>query len=253
MKPIIKTLICDDESPARKELRYHVEKYEHIQVLGEATNAKEALELASNIDYALVFLDISMPGECGLELSEKINSLPNPPAIIFVTGHDNFGVEAFNANAVDYILKPINPDRLDKAIKKLEATIGNNTRKVPANKEGTKEIKAEPLNIIPIDHEGKIILVHEEDILFVHASNDYTYLKTKDKKYITRFTLKELENRLSSSIFYRCHRSYLVNLNQTVEVISYNGTFLLGVDDKEKSEIPVSRSQTRKIKDYFGL
>ncbi|MBO8168742.1 MAG: LytTR family transcriptional regulator DNA-binding domain-containing protein [Thermoanaerobacteraceae bacterium] len=245
----LKVLIVDDEYPARKELRHYLSKYDNLQVIGEATNAIEAMELIKALDYTILFLDINMPGSSGLELSKTLQDSKNSPYVIFVTAHEEFALEAFKVNAIDYILKPVDPKRLDKALQKVFHLV-EATR--PKNERGDQN-KA-PLGLIPVEHKGKTILLEEQDIVFVYASNDYTYIKTASEKYLTRFTLKELEQRLNPHLFQRCHRSYLVNIRKAREVIPlYNGTLVLTVDDKEKSEVPVSRSQSKKIRKLLGL
>ncbi|HHX51453.1 MAG TPA: response regulator, partial [Clostridia bacterium] len=115
----LKALIVDDEYPARKELRYLLEKYPEIQIVGEAANAHEALELIDALDYSILFLDIDMPGFSGLELTRRIKEMAKSPYVIFVTAHEQFALEAFSVDAVDYLLKPIDPSHLDRAIGKI--------------------------------------------------------------------------------------------------------------------------------------
>ncbi|WP_366924061.1 LytTR family DNA-binding domain-containing protein [Metallumcola ferriviriculae] len=245
----LKVLIVDDEYPARKELRFHLEKCENLQIVGEATNVREATELIKALDYTILFLDVNMPGSSGLDLGKTLQEQENSPFIIFVTAHEEFALDAFKVDAVDYILKPIDSQRLDKALKKVIQQVRISTVK-SENKPQEKKL----LGLIPVEHKGKTILIEEEKIFFIYACNDYTYIKTDKEKYLTRFTLKELEQRLNSHIFYRCHRSYLVNIKQAREVIPlYNGTLVLTVDDEQRSEVPVSRSQAKKIRQLLGL
>ncbi len=245
----LRVLIVDDEYPARKELRFYLEKYDNLQVVGEAINVREAMELIKALDYTILFLDINMPGSSGLDLGKALQNETKSPYIIFITAHEEFALDAFKVDAVDYILKPIDPQRLDKALQKIFQLVKTST---PKQEDKPKEKKV--LGLIPVDYKGKTILIEEENIFFIYASNDYTYIKTAHEKYLTRFTLKELEQRLNPNLFYRCHRSYLVNIKKAREVIPlYNGTLILTVDDDLKSEVPVSRSQTKKIRQLLGL
>jgi DNA-binding LytR/AlgR family response regulator len=256
MKAKLKVLILDDEYPARKELRYHLEQYDYIQIVGEATNAEEALELIRAVDYSVVFLDIDMPGKNGLQLGEQLKSSPKPPAIVYVTAYNNYALDAFAVNAVDYLLKPIDPDRLTKALDKVnQVFFRQQNTEVPQQPEPQiAKPSKQPLEMIPVEHNGKILLINETEIIYVFASNDYTYIKTQGKKYLTRFTLKELEIRIKNTQFYRCHRSYLINLKKIKEVIPlYNGTLTLVVDDQEGSKVPVSRSQVKRVRELLGL
>lgn len=248
---VLKALIVDDEYPARKELRYLLENYENVQVVGEATNAQEAMLLINALDYTILFLDIDMPGCSGLELSKKLKGRSDSPFVIFVTAHEEFALEAFGVDAVDYLLKPVDPKRLDRALEKVFQMLP-----LKNGRSAAKIEKEEPrsLGLIPVEHKGKTLLLDEEEIVFIHASNDYTYIKTQKEKYLTRFTLKELEKRLDSRVFYRCHRSYVVNIKKTREVTPlYNGTLILVVDDNEKSEVPVSRNQAKKMRQLLGM
>ena len=254
MQPL-KTLIVDDEYPARRELRHLLEKYNDIQVVGEATNSGEALQLLSALDYAVLFLDVDIPGSNGLELCRQIRDWSKSPLVIFVTAHEKFAAEAFSVNAVDYLLKPVDPQRLEKAIRKVYQFLqaGELAPRTPGRPPEAEE-KRHPLGLVPVEHRGKIILIEEKNIIYIYASGDYTYIKTAKEKYLTRFTLKELENRLNPNLFFRCHRSYLVNIKKAKEVIPlYNGTLVLIVDDNEKSEVPVSRSQAKTIRKLLGI
>ncbi|HHW44314.1 MAG TPA: response regulator, partial [Desulfotomaculum sp.] len=115
----LKALIVDDEYPARQELRYALGNFENVEIVGEATNAQEALALIKALDYQVLFLDISMPGMNGLELGAAIQELPRQPQVIFVTAYDEYAVQAFEVNAVDYLLKPVDQARLKKAVDKV--------------------------------------------------------------------------------------------------------------------------------------
>ena len=262
----LKALIVDDEYPARQELRFMLEKYkEEIQIVGEAANAQEAWELISALEYSILFLDIDMPGLNGLELATKIQEHAREnnfraPYIIFVTAYDEFAVDAFGVNAVDYLLKPIDPERFDRTLQKIFSMANKLNKDKGQEKEQQKRSERQEgtqsshLGLIPVEHKGKTLLLEQEHIIFVYASDDYTFVKTVTERYITRFTLKELETRLDGNIFHRCHRSYIVNIRRAREVIpEYNGTLILVVDDHEKSQVPVSRSQAKKIRKILGL
>lgn len=256
MSTTLKALIVDDEYPARRELRYLLEKYPDIQVVGEATNAREALQLLEALDYAILFLDVDMPGGSGLELGRQLRERETAPHLIFITAHEEFAVEAFSVNAVDYLLKPLDPQRLERALNKVRQLVQLNEASNVRGQGATTECeeKRPPLGLIPVEHRGKIILIEEKNIIFIYASGDYTYIKTAKEKYLTRFTLKDLEKRLNPNLFFRCHRSYLVNIKKAKEVVPlYNGTLVLIVDDTEKSEVPVSRSQAKTIRKLLGI
>ncbi len=266
----LKALIVDDEYPARKELRFLLNKYENIEVVGEATNAQEALTLIKALDYSILFMDIEMPGMNGLEVGAKVQEMPNPPHVIFVTAYDEYAVKAFEVNAVDYVLKPIDEKRLTQVINKIvrlkqqqQQTSGNGSVSAPTGQEVPAALndtgsaqKPQHIKIdrIPAEKQGKTILVNESDIIYAFTEQDYVYIKTFSDKLFTRFTLKELESRLNSSIFFRTHRCYLVNLHKVKEIIPFfNGTYTLIVEDNDKSEVPVSRAQAKKLRKILGM
>jgi DNA-binding LytR/AlgR family response regulator len=259
----LKALIVDDEYPARQELRHALDSTEDVEIVGEATNAQEALALIKALDYQVLFLDISMPGMSGLELGAVIQELPKRPHIVFVTAYDEFAVSAFEVNAVDYILKPFEPKRLKKAIDKVvkitqEAGLLQSAGEVRAEREAERKTGPPPNQIrierVPAEKQGKTILVAESDIFYAFTEQDYVYIKTFNSKLFTRFTLKELEARLNPNVFFRTHRCYLVNLHKVKEIVPFfNGTYNLTVEDQETSEVPVSRAQAKKLKKILGL
>lgn len=252
----LRALIVDDESPARKELRYLLQPFDDIQIVGETANAVEALELINNVDYSVIFLDIDMPGINGIELAKQLRDKPDSPAIIFTTAHEEYAFEAFSVHALDYLLKPINPKRLEEALDKLREVREHKraaSASTPVKLEGTAS-SSKPLEVIPVDQRGKTILLRPDEIIYIYTDKDNVYVKTHKESYLTRFTLRDLESRLSPSLFFRSHRCYLVNIQRMRELIPYfNGTYTVVVDDADRSEIPVSRTQSRKLKDILGL
>jgi len=268
----LKALIVDDEYPARKELRFLLNKFDNIEVVGEATNAQEALTLIKALDYSILFLDIEMPGMNGLEVGAKVQEMPNPPHVVFVTAYDEYAVRAFEVNAVDYILKPFDEKRLTQTINKIIKITQQQQQQqatsaaagtIPGEQhsilpEGMSPGGQKPQHIkidrIPAEKQGKTILVNESDIIFAFTEQDYVYIKTINDKLFTRFTLKELESRLNPAIFFRTHRCYLVNLHKVKEIIPFfNGTYTLIVEDNDKSEVPVSRAQAKKLRKILGM
>lgn len=258
----LKALIVDDEYPARQELRYMLGNIGNVEIVGEATNATEALALIRALDYSVLFLDIAMPGMNGLELGAAIQELPRPPHVIFVTAYDEYAVRAFEVNAVDYILKPVEERRLRRAVEKVmrlcqeasaqEAAGAAAGQAIRSNGEGQERVIK--IDRIPAEKQGKTILVSESDIFYAFTEQDYVYIKTFSEKLFTRFTLKELEARLNPSVFFRTHRCYLVNLHKVKEVVPFfNGTYNLIVEDKERSEVPVSRAQAKKLRRILGF
>ncbi|MFZ5647513.1 MAG: LytR/AlgR family response regulator transcription factor [Bacillota bacterium] len=259
----LKALIVDDEYPARQELRFALSSFDNIEIVGEATNAQEALALIKALDYQVLFLDVSMPGMTGLELGAAIQELPRQPHVIFVTAYDEYAVQAFEVNAVDYLLKPVEPGRLKKAIDKVikitqegfsfDPPVGSEPQDMEVRAVSPQQGQIK-IDRIPAEKQGKTVLVAESDIYYAFTEQDYIYIKTHSDKLFTRFTLKELEARLNPTIFFRTHRCYLVNLHKVKEIVPFfNGTYNLVVEDKENSEVPVSRAQAKKLRKILGF
>lgn len=256
----LKALIVDDEYPARQELRYLLNNFDNIEIVGEAANAQEALALVKALDYQVLFLDVSMPGMTGLELGAAIQELPKQPQVIFITAYDEYALQAFEVNAVDYLLKPVEPGRLKKAIDKVikayqEVAANAAPEKIAQEAEKGKQDPAQiKIDRIPAEKQGKTVLVAESDIFYAFTEQDYIYIKTFNDKLMTRFTLKDLTTRLNPQLFFRTHRCYLVNLHKVKEIVPFfNGTYNLVVEDKEQSEVPVSRAQAKKLRKILGF
>ena len=235
---MLKALVVDDEAPARSELRYLLGEAGEVEVVGEASNALEAFQLIKAIAYDVIFLDIDMPGLSGMQLAEVLAGLAKPPALVFVTAHSEHAVKAFEVAAVDYLVKPVEIDRLKLAIGRLV---------VP-------ESGAERVERIPVEKAGRKILVNVEDIYYVMAKDDYSYLYTDTERYLSTISLSQLESRLERSGFFRVHRRYLVNLDRVKEVVPmYGGTLLLTLRDTAATQVPVSRRRVPALKRALGL
>ncbi len=242
---MLKALIVDDEAPARSELRYLLENYPEIRVTGEAASAEEAFELLKDVNYDLIFLDIQMPGLSGLEFAEQLKKYSRQPDIIFITAYDEHAVKAFELQAIDYILKPFDKDRLEKAIENAQERIQKN-----------KPIRqfARVISKIPLKKEGKTILLPISDIYYIDTSSDITRIHTFNQSYICHLSLKDIEARLADLSFFRSHKSFIVNLNKVDEIIPlYGGNYLLRLRDQNKSEVPVSRRRARDLKEIIGM
>jgi two-component system LytT family response regulator len=254
---VLRTLLVDDESQARKELRFLLQPFDDIQVIGEAANALEALELINNLNYAIIFLNIDMPGLNGIDLARQLQEKDDSPSVIFTTAHEEYACAAFQVNALDYLLKPIAGKRLGQAITKVRKFRGipapvRTNSKTAKNK--TTDLTSKPLEVVPVEVRGKTILLRHDEIVYIYTDKDNVYVKTHKESYLTRFTLRDLELRFNSNNFFRSHRCYLVNMQRMRELIPYfNGTYAVVVDDHERSEIPVSRTQSRKLKNILGL
>ncbi len=235
---VLKALIVDDEAPAREELRYLIEEVGAAEVVGTAANAVEALQLIKAIPYDVVFLDINMPGLPGMELAEVLASLDRPPTVVFVTAHGEHAVKAFEVAAVDYLVKPVEAERLRQALSRIAPAAQTVAR----------------VDRIPVEKAGKKLLLSVDDILYVMAKDDYSYLFTEGARYLSTVSLANLEEKLTPSGFFRAHRRFLVNLAQVREVVPmYGGTLLLTLKDENGTQVPVSRRRVPSLKKALGL
>lgn len=236
----LRALIVDDEYPAREELRYLLNRFTCVEVVGEAANAPEARKLIKAVEYDVVFLDIQMPGINGIDLARELGALKNPPHVVFVTAYSEYAVDAFAVAAIDYLLKPVHEERLWETINRLKGPVVYD-----------EEV---PLSMLAVEKDNRIVPIAVSDIIFVYAERERTFVRTYDDRAITRFTLEQLTDRLPKSMFFRCYRSYLVNINHVREIKPHlNGSYILYMNDQDGSEVLVSRSRVNSLKERFGL
>jgi two-component system response regulator LytT len=235
---LLKALIIDDEAPARSELRFLLEEAGGVEVAGEAGSALEALQLIKSFPFDVVFLDIDMPGLSGMQLAEVLAQLDRQPSVVFVTAYSEHAVKAFEVNAADYLVKPVELPRLKQALERLQPPDGGTTR----------------IERVPVEKAGKKLLLAVEDIFYVMAKDDYSYLYTDNERYLSTISLSQLEQKLEPRGFFRVHRRFLVNLSQVKEVVPmYGGTLLLTLKDKATTQVPVSRRRVPALKKALGL
>jgi len=254
----LRCLIVDDEAPARDELRFLLDETPGVQVVGAAATAAEAAVLIDNVDYDICFLDIRMPGESGLDLAARLAAQPEQPGprIVFTTAYPDHAVDAFELSAVDYLLKPFSAERLEQAIRRVRALASTQ-----APDESNARLPSQPApapasegrHRLPIGRGNRTVFVDESQIVAAAAARGYSYLYLTDERVLVRYTLTELEARLSSA-FYRVHRSYLANLNQVAELSAdYKGALVLMMDDADRTRVPVSRRQAHDVRRILGM
>jgi two-component system, LytTR family, response regulator len=243
----LRALIVDDEYPAREELRYLLRSFPEIEVVGEAAAPSEALELIRNIDYDLCFIDIRMPGGSGLDLVKELARVPHRPAVIFVTAYPDHAVEAFDLDAVDYLLKPFDEARLGRALQRI-------VERVPEGEQQTLPPATDGpgLDKIPVPMRDKTMLVDVDDVIYATAARGYSYLVTSSGRYLVPQTLADLERRLSGRGFFRAHRAYLINLKKA-RAIEPDFAGALQVVMGEEERVPVSRRQARSLRRLLGM
>ena len=236
----MKVIIVDDERLARKELHNLLAKYPSIDIIGEYDNAEDAINEIERQKPDLVFLDIHMPGKDGFGVLEELIYVPQ---VIFVTAYDEYAIKAFEVNALDYLLKPIQPERLDEAINKLSAQLQNN--ETLTNKLTAKD------QVFVKDGE-KCWFVKLEDVPMFESEGNYVRVYFKGNKPLILKSLNNLANKLDEDVFFRANRKFIINLNWIEDVENwFNGGLMVKLKTGEKVEI--SRRQATKLKEMKSL
>ena len=239
----VKTVIIDDERPICDEIEYLLKRERDIEVTAKFTNAFEALDFLLHNACELIFLDIQMPGISGLDLAQKLSSLRQPPLIVFCTAFPEHALAAFSTPAIGYITKPITEANLKKVLEKARS-IG----------ERTNDRRQTSVNRLCVTKNGKFIPLDLQEIVFVYVKDKEAFIRTKNEEYISLLTIQEIERLLPKQSFLRVHRQYLVNLDQIGEIVPwFHGSFMLRMEDKQATEIPVSRNKTKEFKAMVGL
>jgi len=253
MSKTITAIIIDDEPLALKRLRRLLEKYKEIEIVGEAANGEQGLILIEQLEPALIFLDVEMPVLNGFQMLAK---LKHQPKVIFTTAFEEYAIKAFEENSIDYLLKPVELSRLDKAIEKLKrfnegsnSITGINIEAVLNALQPKKEIKS-----IPVRIGDKINLVKTDQIIYFEAKEKYVYIVTEDnREHLTDFTLASLEEKLSAP-FLRVHRAFIINSDKIKEFYrGFNSTFIVVMKDSKGTRINTGRSYIESIKHLFEL
>lgn len=249
-------VIVEDELPAAEELKYILSQNEFIHVEKMAQDGKSGMEIIEEVHPQAVFMDINIPLKSGIELAKQVKEFDNCIDIIFITAYEEHAIEAFEVNALDYVLKPFDEKRINITIDRLtdKWKNANEEEKLPSiiNEIINKIDKVEKLTKkVPCERNGKIILIDLKDICFCYIEGEKTYVKTKDESYLVGCTLCQIEKRTN---FFRAHRSYLVNIDNIEELYSwFNGTYKLVMNDIQKSEVPISRNNVKKLKELLGI
>jgi two-component system LytT family response regulator len=243
----LRVIIVDDEELARKRLRKMLKKYEaELEIVDEASNGEEAVERIDAVHPDVIFLDVQMPAFDGFEVVRRLKSKPH---IVFATAYDEFALKAFEENTVDYLLKPIEQRRLEKAIDKLRQLFDRQALRLDENVELLlARLAAASLKRLQVKVGDKIVLVDSSDVVYFEAKDKYTYLHTADQKYIVDFTLAELESKLDATDFVRIHRSTIVNVRHMLELVKwFGGRYKMRLKDKDRTELVVSRGYVDRI------
>ncbi|HZB51444.1 MAG TPA: LytTR family DNA-binding domain-containing protein [Mycobacteriales bacterium] len=237
MRPL-RVLAVDDEAPALDELVYLLGVDPRVGSVAAAGDATEALRVLRDGEVEAVFLDIRMPGLDGLELARVLRRFASPPTVVFVTAHDDRAVDAYDLGAVDYLLKPLRPERLAESLRRVTAT-REQAAAAPAGDRGDEEV-------IPVELAGRTTMLPRAEVHWVEAQGDYARLHTSDTSHLIRVPLSVLAERWADAGFVRIHRSYLVALRDVRELRLTGSGYVVRLGDRE---LPVSRRHTRELKD----
>ena len=249
-------LVVDDEMPARQELLYILSSIPDVEVVGEADNGIKALELNKKLRPDIIFLDIQMPQMSGMEVARQLLEEEHKPMVIFVTAYNQFAVEAFEVNAIDYLLKPISEERLRNRLEDIDS-MKVKEKDIDYNKLSKLIEEMNPTTKlekrISLYHENKLIPIEIKDIIYITIEDRHTIIVSNKGRFETNSTLNELLDKLDPSMFFRSHKSYIVNLN-SIESIEpwFNSTYNINLKSHEEI-IPVSRSYVKKFREIMNI
>jgi len=246
-----KTIIIDDEQLARQRLARLLEPYDNIDIIAEAVNGQDGLEKIESLLPDLIFLDIEMPVFNGFEMLGK---LKHQPKVVFTTAYDQYAIKAFEEDSIDYLLKPVETERLEKTIKKLKQAqqiLPDYLSLAALMKqfEVKKDIKTLTVKI-----GDKILLIKLDSIIYIEAEDKYVFLHTADgKKHLTDFTVGSLEEKLPEQ-FVRIHRSYIINSDHIKEIRrSFNGAFVFVMNNIESTRLSSSRANGEALRERYNI
>ena len=257
----ISAILVDDEKLAQDELAYLLRDFADIEVIATADNGIEAVKLIESLEPDLVFLDVQMPGLDGLGVVRKLRDRDVPlPHFIFATAFDQYAVEAFRLEAMDYVLKPIEKDRLSESVERARRACGERTAALEAASAAAPSpfAASRPAAVrtkLMVRAQNRNWVVDAHDLIYATIDSGVITAVTPAVEGLLNYkTLEELQSNLDGEVFWRVHRSYLVNVNRIKEVIPwFKSSFQIKMDDKRQTEIPVSRVQTKRLRTLFRM
>jgi len=259
----LRVLVVDDEQLAREELCFLLGQAGGIEIVGQAKDGVEALRLSGELKPDVVFLDVQMPGLTGFEVARRLLLVDVPPQLVFVTAFDQYAIDAFSVNAVDYVLKPVDADRLEQTLDRVRQRVVPPSASAqlplsPADLERVVEaVQARQgrRDQLAVRVGERFILVQAEEVVHASVIDETIIVATQTIAGTSNYrTLDELQTRLDPAVFWRVHRSHLVNITKIKEIVPwFSRNYLLKMKDAKTTEIPVSRAQTRRLKDHLQL
>jgi two-component system LytT family response regulator/two-component system response regulator LytT len=255
----ITALIVDDEQPARDELAFLLKSFSDVEVIGQGRNGVEAVSLVRELNPHLVFLDVQMPGIDGFGVIKGLLEKKTPlPFFVFATAFDQYAVQAFEVNAIDYLLKPVAKPRLEKAIlrvRRMLETSDTTSQKLDRLVQMVEQRPVAQKGKLVVRSANRLFLVDSDEVIYASIEDGVISIVTRELEGQSNFrTVEELQANLDPQVFWRVHRSYLVNVNHIKEVVPwFKSSYQLKMEDRKQTEIPVSRAQTRKLRELLNL
>jgi DNA-binding LytR/AlgR family response regulator len=245
---MIRTLVVDDEKLARDRLLSFLKQEDSIELVGQAKNGVEGVRLIEDLDPDLVFLDVQMPGLDGFGV---LKSISRQPRVVFATAYDEYAIKAFEIHAVDYLLKPISRGRLAESVRRVGELLDKKPVALDLRDLLTRLDEREKRHLaqVPVHRAKQILILSVDDVLWFEVEYRLVYAHTDGDRYMTNFTLKQLEDRVDPEIFFRAHKSRLVNLKKVKAIVPwFGGRFKLVMRDQASSEVELSRIQARSLR-----
>jgi two-component system LytT family response regulator/two-component system response regulator LytT len=252
---VISAILVDDEKLASDELAYQLQRYPDVEITATAANGLEAVRLIEDLEPDLVFLDVQMPGLDGLGVIRTLRERGIPlPHIVLATAFDQYAVEAFRLEALDYLLKPIESDRLDVTMERARKVIGERQRAAAAEAAPAPKPVLQRSKLLVRVGQRNFVVDAQEVVYATIEDGLITIVASHLEGQSNYRTIEELQSNLDPDLFWRVHRSYLVNVNRIREVIPwFKSSFQLRMDDKKQTEIPVSRTQAKRLRALLKL
>lgn len=251
---VLNILIVDDESPARDELTYLLSLEQGVNLVGAADSGTQAIGMAAQLKPNVIFLDVQMRGMDGLETATILRTVVPETLLVFATAYDEYAVKAFEVGAIDYILKPFASERIHGTVERLKSYRPEEWLAAASRMDTTLSKTKITVKKIPLEQNGKIIMVHYNDLIYAYTQSGIVKVVTTSGEFGYGGTLTEMEIRLNDTNLVRVHKSYIVNMDKIKEVVPwFKGTYWLKVEGDNKAEIPVSKSQIKEIKTILGL
>jgi two-component system LytT family response regulator/two-component system response regulator LytT len=258
----LRVLVVDDEQLAREELCFLLGEAGDVEILGQAADGVDALRLAGELRPDVIFLDVQMPGLTGFEVARRLVEADVPSHLVFVTAFDQYAIDAFGVNAVDYVLKPIDGARLEQTLDRVrQRRTSEQVAKLPLTPADLERVveavqaRQGRRDQLAIRVGERFVLVQSDEVVHASLVDESIVVVTTSVSGTSSYrTLDELHARLDPAVFWRVHRSHLVNINKIKEIVPwFSRNYILKMKDAKGTEIPVSRSQTRRLRDYLRL